>query len=302
MIWFLIVTGLLTAAALAILLGPVIRQPQFGTEEEEPVPALFRRQLAAIDEELTEDRLTPDQAEASRTEITRRMLAAADREPAGSDAQARHASGISWRFGIPIAVAGLLPAAAMAVYFAVGTPAAINRIPGLDTGSRGSDAELSAAADRIKAHLQKAPDDLKGWTLLGRTLASLGRFPKAHDAYSHAVALAPADAALHAEFGEVLVLEAQGMVTPAAEAEFDKMPDDPRSRYYAAVAALQHGDPTAAKQKLQALLADAPPDALWRQTIVDRLAELSQKAGAALPGAVSGPTAQDVAATQSMIP
>ena len=294
MIWFLIVAGLLTVAALAILLGPVIRQPRPGAEEEETVAALFRRPLAAIDEELTEDRLTPDQAEASRAEIARRMLAAADREPAGSHAQALRASGISWRFGAPIAVAGLLPAAAMAVYFAVGTPAAINRNAGLDTASPHGDAELSAAADRIKARLQKAPDDLKGWTLLGRTLASLGRFPNAHDAYNRAVALAPADAALHVEFGEVLVLEAQGMVTPAAEAEFAKMPNDPSSRYYAAEAALQHGDPAAAKQKLHALLADAPADMPWRQTIVDRLAELSQKAGAALPGASS--------TTQSMIP
>ena len=137
MIWFLIIAGLLTVAALAILLGPVIRQPRPGAEEEETVATLFRGQLAAIDEELTEDRLTPDQAEASRAEITRRMLAAADREPAGSDAQARRASRISWRFGPPIAVAGLLPAAAMAVYFAVGTPAAINRHAGLDTASLG---------------------------------------------------------------------------------------------------------------------------------------------------------------------
>ena len=102
-----------------------------------------------------------------------------------------------------------------------------------------STAELAAAADQIKAHLKTAPDDLKGWTLLGRTLASLGRFSEARDAYNHAIALAPDNAALHAEFGEVLVLEAQGKVTPGAEAEFAKAPDDPRSRYYAAEAALQ---------------------------------------------------------------
>ena len=150
MIWFLIVAGLLTVAALAILLGPVIRQPRPGAEEEETVATLFRRQLAAIDEELTEDRLTPHQAEASRAEITRRMLAAADREPAGSDAQARRASRISWRFGPPIAVAGLLPAAAMAVYFAVGTPAAINRHAGLDTASSaGSTAGATSGPTRM---------------------------------------------------------------------------------------------------------------------------------------------------------
>ena len=71
---------------------------------------------------------------------------------------------------------------------------------------------------------------------MSRALASLGRFPEAHDAFNDTMALAPANIALHAELGETLVLEAQGTVTPAAEDEFAKAPDDPRSRYYAAEA------------------------------------------------------------------
>ncbi len=65
--------------------------------------------------------------------------------------------------------------------------------------------------------------------------------------------------------------------------------------------------PPAAKQKLQALLADAPADAPWRQTVADRLAELSPKAVSAAGARRRlrrrpGPTAQDVAAAQSMTP
>jgi hypothetical protein len=71
---------------------------------------------------------------------------------------------------------------------------------------------------------------------MSRALASLGRFPEAHDAFNNTMALAPANIALHAELGEALVLEAQSTVTPAAEDEFAKAPDDPRSRYYAAEA------------------------------------------------------------------
>jgi cytochrome c-type biogenesis protein CcmH len=332
-IWFLLVAGLLSVAVLAVLLGPMMRR-RSGLEDEEPATELFRRQLTAIDEELAEGRLTSEEAETSRTEITRRLLTAADHETAGSTAPASRGAETAWRFGATIAIAGLLPATAMAVYFAVGTPAAIERRAGANSPDPHSTADLAAAADQIKAHLKAAPDDLKGWTLLGRTLASLGRFPEARDAYNHAIGfnhaigLAPNDAALHAEFGEVLVLAAQGKVTPAAEAEFAKAPDDPRSRYYAAEAALQQGDPGVAKQKLQALLASAPADAPWRQTVEDRLAELSQNgagpskngepskngglgkngnagpagatAGATTP--VSGPTPQDVAAAQSMTP
>lgn len=311
MIWFLLVAGVLTIVVLTALLGPMMRRRP-GLEDEEPTSELFRRQLAAIDEELAEGRVTPEEAETSRTEVTRRLLAAADREPEGSIVAGGRGVETSWRFGAAIVIAGLLPATAMAVYFAIGAPAAIDRSAGVNAADPHSTADLAAAADQIKARLKTAPDDLKGWTLLGRTLASLGRFSEARDAYNHAIGLAPDNTALHAEFGEVLVLEAQGKVTPAAEAEFAKAPDDPRSRYYAAEAALQHGDPGAAKQKLQALLASAPADAPWRQTVEDRLAELSQEgsatpagSAATAPGAsapATGPTTQDVAAAQSMTP
>jgi cytochrome c-type biogenesis protein CcmH len=204
----------------------------------------------------------------------------------------------------------------MAVYYAVGRPAAPEQTAGTDAADTHDIGELAAGADRIKAHLKQTPNDLKGWTLLGRSLAALGRFPEALDAYNHAIVLSPGDAGLHAELGEVLVLQAHGRVTPEAEAAFNKAPDDPRSRYYGAEAALQRSDPAAAKQKLQALLAAAPADAPWRQAVADRLAELSQNGSGTVGGPASGPTApaggpsasapgptaQDMAAAQSMTP
>jgi cytochrome c-type biogenesis protein CcmH len=321
MIWFLAMVGSLTVAVLFVLLRPMIRPPGSTGDDAEPVTDLFRRQLSSLDEELAEGRLTAQEAAVQHAEITRRLLAAADRAASGQDGPAptpTHppvrgrggwGSDMSWRFGAAIVIAGLLPATAMVVYFAVGNPAAIDRTAGAIATDPHDAAELSAAADEITAHLQKAPEDARGWTLLGRTLAALGRVPAARDAYIRAIALSPNDVGLHAELGEVLVLAAHGTVTPEAEAEFAKAPDDPRSRYYSAEAALQRGDPAAARQKLQALLASAPADAPWRQSVADRLAELSQPAGpaasasaAGVTAPASGPTAQDVAAAQSMTP
>ena len=305
MVWFWILAGLLTLAALLALLRPLVRQPRPDSAEAEPVPALFRRQLADIDAELAQGRLTPDQAAAVRTDITRRMLAAAERDRAGTAAATGRGAETSWRIGAAIGIAAVLPAAAIAVYFAVGTPGAVDRSAATDALPPHGAAQLAAAADRIKAHLQQAPGDLKGWVLLARTLAALGRFPEARDAYAHAIALAPDETGLHAELGEVLVLGAQGTVTPAAEAEFAKAPADPRSRYYRADAMLQAGDAAGARKQLQALLASAPADAPWRQTVVDRLAELSPSgppAGAAPDAAAPGPSAQQMAAAQSLSP
>jgi cytochrome c-type biogenesis protein CcmH len=315
---FLVAAAALTLVLLSVLLRPLLRQRRPGGEDrDEPVTALFRRQLAAIDQEIVEGRLSPAEGEVARAEVTRRLLAAAEREN-GAAAGVRGGDS-RWRFAAAVGIGGVLPAAALAIYFSVGAPSALERSRSDAAAGVHGEAELATDVDRLQAHLRQSPEDLKGWTLLGRTLAALSRFPGALDAYNHALALSPADPGLHAEFGEVLVLEAQGVVTPDAEAQFAKAPDDPRSRYYMAEAALQKGDPEGAKRRLQALLADAPADAPWRQTVADRLAELSpsgavgagtaaasgatQTAGAAgATAAKSGPSAADVAAAAALTP
>jgi cytochrome c-type biogenesis protein CcmH len=100
-------------------------------------------------------------------------------------------------------------------------------------------AKLTAAAEQLKERLEREPGHVEGWVLLARTFSSLGRVAEARDAYGHAIALAPNEPRLHAEFGELFVLAAGGNVTPEAEAEFAKAGNDPRARFYGAEAALQ---------------------------------------------------------------
>jgi cytochrome c-type biogenesis protein CcmH len=310
MIWFWIIVGLLVLTVLIVLLRPLLRQAGHVDQGEGVVP-LFRRQLADIDTELAQGRLAPQQALAARAELTRRMLTASAREAEEKPAPGSPAE-LSCRVGAAVGIAGLLPAAALAIYFVVGAPAAIDR-PGAPAAAAKTGAhdiaELAAAADQLKERLQREPGHLDGWILLGRTSASLGRFENARDAYHRAIEMAPDRPVLHAELGEVLVLAAKGVVTPEAEAEFTKSADDPRARFYGAEAALQRGDSASAKNALQALLADAPQDAPWRKIVAARLAEISSSeqqigANASAPAGEppAGPSARDVAAAQSMSP
>ncbi len=57
MVWFWIVAGFLTLAALAALLRPLCRRPPIGSGDREPVAASYRRHLAEIDAELAQGRL-----------------------------------------------------------------------------------------------------------------------------------------------------------------------------------------------------------------------------------------------------
>jgi cytochrome c-type biogenesis protein CcmH len=54
----------------------------------------------------------------------------------------------------------------------------------------------------LAAKLQEHPDDPEGWSRLGRSYTVLGEPDKAVDAYRHAVALKPDDAALKAALDE----------------------------------------------------------------------------------------------------
>jgi cytochrome c-type biogenesis protein CcmH len=303
MIGFWALAVLLIVVALSVLLWPLVRGVGRDSDQGEPVAQMYRRQLSDIDAEIAQERLAPAEAAAARTEITRRMLVAADQRSEQAPLAAVNAGELSWRIGAAVGVAGLVPAAALALYFAVGDPAAINPsvTASVARAAGGHDpAELAAAADQLKARLERDGGHPEGWALLGRTLATLGRFTEAQDAFSRAIALKPDEPELHAELGEVLVLAAQGAVTPAAEAEFAKAGDDPRARYYRAEAALQRGDTAMAKTALQALLADAPPDAPWRKAVEARLAEIAPTEPPTSTTTPGGPTAQDVAAAQAM--
>jgi cytochrome c-type biogenesis protein CcmH len=313
MTWFWVIAGLLVLVALIALLRPLMRGTAGSADQGESVLAVFRRQLVGIDTEIAQGRLTAEEAEGVRAEITRRMLAAADQESQDSRLPVAGSPQTSWRIGAAVGIAALLPAAALAIYAAVGMPGAIDRASvaaaTADKGGSHTRVELAAAADQLKARLEHEPGHVEGWILLARTFVSLERFADARDAYDHAIALTPNEPRLHAELGELLVLAAGGNVTPGAGAEFAKSGDDPRARFYGAEAALQRGDRDAAKAALGALLADAPADAPWRKLVADRLAELApgeQPAGASgtvrSPLRSAGPTSQDIAAAQSMSP
>jgi cytochrome c-type biogenesis protein CcmH len=309
MIWFWGATGVLVAAVLAALLRPLVRRPRGGDESGEAI-AVFRRQMSELEADAAQGRLAPEAAEAARAEIARRLLAAADREDKGATLPTGRATEMSWRTAAAVGIAAVLPAAAIAIYLWVGTPNAIGGSAAADAALRAhEEAELAAAANVLAARVKADPGNLDDWIMLGRTAAAVERFAEARDAYRHAIALAPDRRDLHAELGEILVLEAGGVVNPAAQAEFAKGGSDPRARYYLAEAALQSGDKEKAARLMRALLANAPADAPWRGLVARRLAEIApgtvpadvRPAATAEPNA-GGPSAGDIAAARAMSP
>lgn len=69
---------------------------------------------------------------------------------------------------------------------------------------------INAMVERLAARLEQQPDDVEGWTRLGRSYMVLHRPAKARDAFAHAVRLKPDDTALRQALGEATNAAAAG--------------------------------------------------------------------------------------------
>jgi cytochrome c-type biogenesis protein CcmH len=167
------------------------------------------------------------------------------------------------------------------VYLTTGAPTLALRT--LD-GARTKD--LNGVIALIARHLRRQPDDLRGWTILGRAYFSADDSRDAAKAFARAIEVAQAQhkptGDLYASYGETLVR--QGAVGPEAEAAFDRaLAEDPKSlsaRYFLGFANAARGENTKAIALWQGVIDDSPPNAPYRQELVDRVAALTAASGA----------------------
>ena len=136
----------------------------------------------------------------------------------------------------------------------------------------------------LSRRMRERPDDLTGWTLLGRGYLSLGDPTQAAIAFRHAAELAPPaqKPELFSAYGEALTL-AGGTVTPEAEAAFSVAlagdPKDQAARFYLGQAYADRNQPERALALWRSLLAEAAPNAPWRSELVGRMAMLQSRTG-----------------------
>lgn len=252
----------LTLAALALLLWPLLRRQSVAASRGNFDVAVYRDQLAEIDKDLDRRLLSPAQAAAARTEIQRRMLAAADAaETAASLAQGDN-SRRQWLMALVLAVA--LPLGAGLMYARLGAPA----LPAKPYAARQQDPEImmAAAMERLVQQLDHKPD-AEGYRHLATLGSMLRRYDQAADAYRKLIALQGADAALWSKLGEALVLANEGQVVPEAREAFAETlrrdPQEARARFYTGLAAAQDAAPDRALALWRELERESPADSPW---------------------------------------
>src|SRR3984957_1286885 len=282
-LWF--VFALMTVAAIFAVLWPLGRahRPQNDGSEA----TVYKDQLAEIDRDVAAGTIGAAEAEAARVEISRRLLAAADNQrdqPTASNTRLR-------RFAAILALVGL-PIVAVAFYLPLGSPR-LGDFP-LAERIRAPDPTqpLDNLVAQVQAHLEKNPNDGRGWNVLAPVLARLGRYDEAVQAFRNSITYNGETAERRADLGEVLAAAANGVVTSEAKAEFERAvalnADDVKASYFLGVAAEQDGRGTDAASIWRAMLTKAPADAPGRPLVQAALTRVDGPTAPALSdGAVA---------------
>ena len=287
MIW--LVFAVMTAVALGALLWPLLRSAHPRVAEDTGV-AIYRAQLAEIDDDLADGRICAADAQSARAESARRLILESKAPSDAAPAPARRALAAILIVGT-FACGGLL-------YAMVGSPM-VPDAPLAERKTATDGRDVVAAVSRIETHLAQNPDDRRGWSVIAPVYLKLGRADDAVRAYQQIARLGADGADAHADLGEAQVYAAQGVVTADARRAFEaavaREPTHLKARYYLGLAAEQDGDEAKTRTIWSAVAKDAPEGSPLAATLRERLAALDGEAGQTADQ-VAGQVARDVAA------
>ncbi|MCV3738595.1 c-type cytochrome biogenesis protein CcmI [Rhizobium sp. TRM96647] len=308
---FWILVAVLTAAVAIVLLLPLLRAGRDADSAEAHDAEVYRDQLDELQRDEAAGLIGRAEAELARAEIARRLIAASGHGQAAPEAAASPASERRRNRLAQVVVVVLLPAIGLCLYLLQGRP----ELPAQPLAARlaapGNDLNILLA--KAERHLAENPDDGAGWELLAPIYARNGRLEDAANAYSQAIRILGGSTERLDGHAEALIALADGIVTKDAREALEQSlaldAQNPRTRFYLALALEQEGKRDEARGAFEALAKDSPAEAPWLPLVNRHIASLGGNAAGQGAGqdparaendAPGGPTEEDVAAAGEM--
>jgi cytochrome c-type biogenesis protein CcmH len=319
----------LPAFAIAAGLALVLLRASRGNGGRSEDIIIYQSQLAEVDRDLARGVLDAGEAERTRTEIARRLLAA-DKAKGPEDTAAPQALTV-----IACAATGLvLIAGSLWVYLLIGSPGSPDapraaRLAESEVlrSMRLSQAEAQApfagmiapdapqpppeiieTVQRLRESLVEDPDDLQGWQVLTDFETRMGNMPAAVEAMTQVVRIKGEDATVADLTGLVdrMVFAAQGVVSAEAEAYLDRIaqiePDNLAVSYYMGLLFAQIDRPDLTFALWRTVIEEGG-DSLHATLARSGIADVAYLSGRDYsPPQLPGPTAEQVAAAEEMSP
>jgi len=210
---FIIGAAVAVLLVLALLLRPFLRMSASAPASRRQLnAAILREQLAKLDQDLADGTLRQEDYAQARADVQRRVLEDTSEEDAAPTLRAPKRT--------LVALALLVPLAAIAVYLITGNPGSMG-----DTSvarAPVTDQEVERMVQGLADRLAKEPGNLKGWAMLAKSYKVMGRPADAQKAFEKAGAFIDDDAQMLADYADVIATNANGNLSGKPAALLDK--------------------------------------------------------------------------------
>lgn len=324
---FGLICAALLALAIAAMIAPLWRGGSDSSDADTDID-IYRNQLREVDRDLARGVLDAAEAERTRTEISRRLLAAdGDARLAATDAPRTTSRFV----GVVMAVA--LVAAAGGIYMAIGsfgyadvpraTRLAIaqerreNRPLQLEAEEANPQPDAITTADpetreilqALRAAVFERSDDIQGWAYLAQVEAGIGNMKRAARAQERIISMLGDEATEgdYARLLDFLVISTGGYVSPEAETIaltiLRENPENTAALYYAGLMYAQNDRPDNAFDLWRRVVENSAPSTFHWRLAAGQIQDAALQLGInyALPDQ-RGPSSDDIAAAQDMAP
>ena len=296
---FVLIAAAMLAAACAWVVVPLLaRRNVASIDRESSNLAILRDQRTELEADLGNGVVSPEQYEITRAELDRRVLDETRRAEPDTVATPRRSG--AWTAA---GIGALFPIAAVALYVVLGTPAALSpdaarMAASADGGDHAmSPDQIETMIGQVKQKLAQDPSNIEGWVVLARTYYVTQRPAEAAAAFERAVALAPNDADLIADWADTLGVaqgrSLEGKPAQLIERALKANPSQWKANALAGTIAFDRKQYAKAAEYWERARANIDPDSPMAQSIAGSIAEARQLAGMppATPRAATTPAA-----------
>ena len=318
LIWLLISS--VTIITVFVLILPLVfyenKRKEINNENEYDIN-IYKDQLDEINKDIDRGVLSKEEYESAKSEISRRILLQKD---SNNKVKKNLTTNNQKLKLLSVTILSLLiPIASLNLYFLLGNPSLPNK-PFVKNNSENkalasnntSALSIEDSVLQLKKRLDKNPNDIEGWLLLGRSYLIIRNPEQAIFAFRQVIKLDENYKEIYSFIGEALVFKNQGFVSEEAIKNFQIALDDnkknPASRYYLSLAKSQRGDVSVAYKEWLELAKETPANTPWYPLLQNQLEQAALKLGKDKPKIISeknnfntpGPTKEDIEAASEM--
>lgn len=257
--------------ALAFVLPPLLRRRDAAAKmaRRDINIAVYRDQMKEMEADRANGLLSEEQFQTAKLELEARLA-----EDALVQADKTMTPVASRRLGYGLA--GLLPVAAIGLYFVLGNPMSLTAIA---EAQASGDQQVAGGHDimkliqQVEEKTKTDPNDGEAWTILAKTYAAVGHWPEALHAYEKAIKLRPDVPSVMTGYAEALAITNNrvlaGKPIELVLKALEKDPQDMKGLELAGIAAFQEKGFAKAAFYFKHLYKQLPPESPYAQDILE---------------------------------